>query len=127
MTPSFASPAFAVGGIGSFLGDALFYPEPMFVSLAAHGLQAAVISLLSHKVFKDRSIFGAIISVLVGAVIMVSGYTVGRIFFYGAKSVAVAMVKLPFEILQAALGVVLGPVLAYPLGLKKQFDKLMRG
>lgn len=118
--------AFAVGGLGSFLGDALFYPEPMFVSLVTHGLQAVVISLISHKVFKDRGLPGALAAVLVGAVIMVTGYTLGRTFLYGAKSWAVAMVKLPFEILQAALGVVLGPILAYPLGLKKQFDKLLR-
>lgn len=117
--------AFAVGGLGSFLGDAIFYPEPMFVSLVTHGLQAVVISLISHKVFKDKSLLGAIVAVLAGAVIMVSGYTIGRIFFYGAKSYAVAMVKLPFEILQAALGVVLGPILAYPLGLRKQFNKLL--
>ena len=32
--------AFAVGGIGAFLGDFFFYPAPMFVSLATHGLQA---------------------------------------------------------------------------------------
>ena len=36
--------AFIVGGIGAFLGDFIFYPLPMFVSLAAHGLQAAAIS-----------------------------------------------------------------------------------
>lgn len=118
--------AFAVGGLGAFLGDMLFYPEPMFVSLVTHGLQAVVISLLVHKVFRDKNILGAIVAVLVGAVIMVAGYTVGRTFFYGAKSWSVAMVKLPFEILQAALGVVFAPLLAYPLGLKKQFDKLMK-
>ncbi len=118
--------AFAVGGIGSFLGDAIFYPEPMFVSLVSHGLQAVAISLIAHKVFKDRNIAGAIVAVLVGAVIMVTGYTLGRTFFYGSKSWAVAMVKLPFEILQAGLGVVLGPILAYPVGLKRQFDRLMK-
>lgn len=118
--------AFAVGGLGSFLGDAIFYPEPMFVSLVTHGLQAVVISLISHKIFKGKSYIGALVAVLAGAVIMVSGYTIGRIFFYGARSYAVAMVKLPFEILQAALGVVLGPILAYSLGLKRQFDKLMK-
>ena len=37
--------AFVVGGIGAFLGDFFFYPTPMFVSLATHGLQAVVISL----------------------------------------------------------------------------------
>ena len=33
--------AFLVGGVGAFLGDLLFYPAPMFVSLVTHGLQAA--------------------------------------------------------------------------------------
>ena len=37
--------AFVVGGVGAFLGDLLFYPAPMFVSLVTHGLQAVVISL----------------------------------------------------------------------------------
>lgn len=41
--------AFAVGGIGAFIGDALFYPAPMFVSLVTHGLQAVVISLLANR------------------------------------------------------------------------------
>ena len=41
--------AFLVGGIGAFLGDFFFYPTPMFVSLAVHGLQALVISLFAHK------------------------------------------------------------------------------
>ena len=31
--------AFAVGGVGAFLGDLFFYPAPMFVSLLTHGLQ----------------------------------------------------------------------------------------
>ena len=29
-------PAMLVGGIGAFLGDMIFYPAPMFVSLATH-------------------------------------------------------------------------------------------
>ncbi|MBQ3071725.1 MAG: ECF transporter S component, partial [Oscillospiraceae bacterium] len=41
--------AFVVGGVGSFLGDLLFYPAPMFVSLATHGLQAVVISLIANR------------------------------------------------------------------------------
>ena len=44
--------AFVVGGIGSFIGDLIFYPLPMFVSLVTHGLQAVVISLISHRMFK---------------------------------------------------------------------------
>ena len=50
--------AFAVGGIGSFLGDLLFYPLPMFVSLVTHGLQAVVISLIA------QGVIGAVLSML---------------------------------------------------------------
>ena len=46
--------AFVVGGIGSFLGDFFFYPAPMFVSLVTHGLQAVVVSLISHRILKRR-------------------------------------------------------------------------
>ena len=46
--------AFVVGGLGSFFGDMIFYPLPMFVSLVTHGLQAVVISLISHKTFKSH-------------------------------------------------------------------------
>ena len=69
--------AFIVGGVGSFLGDMLFYPAPMFVSLATHGLQAVVISLISHKTLKNRPQLASGIGVTVGAVIMVIGYTLG--------------------------------------------------
>lgn len=42
--------AFIVGGLGAFIGDLIFYPTPMFVSLVTHGLQAVVISLFVQKV-----------------------------------------------------------------------------
>ena len=45
--------AFLVGGVGAFLGDLLFYPTPMFVSLVTHGLQAVVISVFAHHVWKS--------------------------------------------------------------------------
>ena len=41
--------AFMVGGVGAFIGDLLFYPTPMFVSLVTHGLQAVVISLATRQ------------------------------------------------------------------------------
>lgn len=109
--------AFAVGGIGAFLGDFFFYPTPMFVSLITHGLQAIVISVFSHYVMKDHEKLASGISVAIGAVIMVVGYTIGRAYIYGTPVDAVA--KLPFQILQATLGAVLGMVISYALGIKK--------
>lgn len=117
--------AFVVGGVGSFLGDFFFYPAPMFVSLVTHGLQAAVISLFANRIFVKKSETGAIIGVIIGAVIMVIGYSLGRAFLYSTPEYAI--LKLPYEILQAAVGAVAGVVLCYPCGLHKVYAKLMDG
>lgn len=114
--------AFVVGGIGSFLGDFFFYPTPMFVSLATHGLQAIVISLFVHKLFVRRERTGAIIGVTLGAVIMVAGYSLGRAFIYSTPEYA--LLKLPYQILQAAIGAIAGVILCYPAGLKKIYQRM---
>ena len=110
-----------VGGVGAFIGDFLFYPAPMFVSLVTHGLQAAVISLIVHRAAPEKRLRAAILGVTVGAVIMVIGYTLGRAFIY--STVEYAILKLPFEILQAAVGAVLGTLLCFKGGLLKFWEK----
>lgn len=114
--------AFVVGGIGSFLGDFFFYPTPMFVSLATHGLQAIVISLFVHRLFVRKERTGAIIGVSIGAVIMVVGYSLGRAFIYSTPEYA--LLKLPYQILQAAIGAIAGVILCYPAGLKKVYQRM---
>ena len=108
--------AFIVGGLGSFLGDLFFYPTPMFVSLVTHGLQAIVISLLiskkEHPTLKDY-----IFAVTIGAIIMIVGYTIGRSFFYASPKAA--MLKLPFQIVQASFGAFMAVILHTRLPLKK--------
>lgn len=111
--------AFMVGGVGAFLGDLFFYPTPMFVSLVTHGLQAVVISVFSHYVLKKHPKFASGIGVTLGAVIMVVGYSLGRAFIYATPAAAVA--KLPFQILQAAVGAVVGMILCWPCGLHKVY------
>ena len=86
--------AFVVGGIGAFIGDFLFYPAPMFVSLVTHGLQAVVISLLSHRILKSHPRLASGIGAAIGAVIMVIGYSLGRAFIY---STGICFLKLPFR------------------------------
>ncbi|MBR3304650.1 MAG: ECF transporter S component [Clostridia bacterium] len=112
--------AFISGGIGAFLGDMFFYPAPMFVSLVTHGLQAVVISVFSHYILKKKQAVSAGIGVAVGAVIMVVGYSLGRAFIYSTPEYAI--LKLPFQILQAVVGAVMGMLICYKLGLKKIFD-----
>ena len=94
--------AFIVGGVGAFIGDFLFYPPPMFVSLITHGLQAIVISYFAHYAFKNTPIFASVLGVVLGAIIMVVGYTLGRAFIYGTPEYAI--LKMPYQILQAILG-----------------------
>ena len=115
--------AFLVGGLGSFFGDMIFYPLPMFVSLVVHGLQAVVISLISHNTLKDHPKIASGIGVSIGAVIMVVGYTLGKIFVY--STFEYAMMKLPYEIAQGALGAVLGMILCWRFGIRKLFLNLV--
>ena len=113
--------AFMVGGVGAFLGDFFFYPTPMFVSLITHGLQAVVISLFSHYVLKKRPVLSSAIGVTLGAVIMVVGYSLGRAFIYSTPEYAV--LKLPYQILQAVVGAVVGMVLCWKCGIRRLYHK----
>ena len=115
--------AFLVGGVGAFLGDFFFYPAPMFVSLASHGLEAIVISLCAHHLFKEKRVLGAGIGVVLGAIIMVIGYTLGRAFVYSTPEYAI--IKLPFEILQAGIGAVVGMILCFSRDLVGKFEKIV--
>lgn len=117
--------AFLVGGVGAFLGDFFFYPLPMFVSLVTHGLQAMAISYISHHCFKSSRFLSVAAAVLVGAIIMVVGYSLGRAYVYSTP--AYAWIKLPFEILQALFGVICGPFLVWRLHLSEKIQKLIDG
>lgn len=115
--------AFVVGGIGSFLGDFFFYPAPMFVSLVTHGLQAVVVSLISHRTLKRRQALASGIGVTVGAIIMVIGYTLGRAYVY--STLEYSLIKLPFEIVQAGFGAVFSMVVCYPLRLRELYFRVV--
>lgn len=101
--------AFLVGGVGAFIGDFLFYPAPMFVSLVTHGLQAVVISLCAHHFPAKKPVSRAVVGVTIGAVIMVVGYSLGRAYIYSTPEYA--LLKLPYQILQAAVGAIFGVII----------------
>ena len=115
--------AFMVGGVGAFIGDAIFYPTPMFVSLITHGLQAVVISLCTRRMLNKHPMAASIVGVSIGAVIMVVGYSLGRAFIYSTPEYAI--LKLPYQILQAVVGAVLGVILCYQCKLKSVFEKML--
>ncbi len=113
--------AFMVGGVGAFLGDLFFYPTPMFVSLVTHGLQAIVISVFSHYILKKHPVISSGIGVTLGAVIMVIGYSLGRAFIYSTPEYAI--IKLPYQILQAVVGAVFGMIICWKCGIHKLYNK----
>ena len=114
--------AFLVGGVGAFLGDLLFYPTPMFVSLVTHGLQAVVISVFAHHVWKKHPAAASGVGVTLGAIIMVVGYSLGRAFLYATPEAA--LLKLPYQILQAVVGAVFGMLLCWKCGLNTLYRRL---
>ena len=116
--------AFIVGGIGAFIGDFLFYPAPMFVSLVTHGLQAIVISYIAHYTFKNNPIFASVLGVVLGAIIMVVGYTLGRAFIYGTPEYAI--LKMPYQILQATLGTGISILLYWKCNLRQHFVQILK-
>ena len=115
--------AFMVGWVGAFLGDLFFYPTPMFVSLVTHGVQAVVISLCSRYMLKKHPVLASGIGVAIGAVIMVVGYSLGRAFIYSTPEYAV--LKLPYQILQAVVGAVMGMLLCWKCGIRKLYQKMI--
>ena len=113
--------AFMVGGVGAFLGDLFFYPTPMFVSLVTHGLQAIVISLFSQHIMKKHRVLSSGIGVGIGAVIMIVGYSLGRAFIYSTPEYAI--LKLPYQVLQAVVGAVAGMILCWKCKLVELFHQ----
>ena len=109
--------AFLVGGVGAFIGDMLFYPTPMFVSLVTHGLQAVVISLVAHGALKSKPVAASVVGAVLGWIICFTGYTLGRAFIYSTP--AYAVMKFPFQILQTAVGSVIALALYFGTPIRK--------
>ena len=117
--------ALLVGGVGAFIGDMLFYPPPMFVSLVSHGLQALLISLFVHRWMKQKPVAASVLGAALGLVISVALYTLGRAYLYSTPAYAAA--KFPFQILQTLVGSALALLLCWKCGVvrmyKKQFEE----
>ena len=64
------------------------------------------------------------VGVTIGAIIMVVGYSLGRAFIYSTPEYA--MLKLPYQILQAVVGAVAGMVLCWKCGIHELFDRLQQ-
>lgn len=116
--------AFIAGGVGSLLYDVFQSPSMMLPSLLIHGLQGAVVSALLHLVPPRRlgkwEWVKAIISSLVGAVIVVSGYFIYRVVTRGTP---VAVASIPRNIVQEIIGISIAMILCYATTFKLQLEK----
>ena len=74
-----------------------------------------------HGKLTKSAKFNSAIGVTIGAIIMVVGYTLGKTFVY--STFEYAMIKLPYEIAQGALGAVLGWILCWNAGIEKIYKK----
>lgn len=115
--------AFCIGGVGAFIGDFLFFPPWMFISLTVHGIQAIAIAYLSRRLCPQRPEIGSAIGFFIGAMLMLTGYSIARAYMYG--SVGAAVIGLPFEIVQAGIGIVGAWLLCWHVGIARFFERIL--
>ena len=94
----------------------------MWVTLVTHSLQVLAIALFVGgrlgKLSKSRAALG----LLLGAIIDLVGYGLGRAFIYGTP--AVAIMKIPFDVIAAIIGLGLAYYIYFHTGFVKQFKKV---
>ncbi len=117
----------AAGGLGAALSDILSgYAAFAPISLIVHGLQGYVAGRLAHGTTSTPRL---ILAVVIGGIILVVGYYIGEVIFFGfiqttpqtagTLALGVQAAEIPWNIVQGALGA-LGAVLylavlrAYP-------------
>ncbi len=72
---------------------------------------------------KKHPMLSSGIGVTVGAVIMIAGYTLGRAYIYSTPEYAV--LKLPYQILQAVVGAVSGMLICWKCGVRRLYEKII--
>ena len=70
---------------------------------------------------KDHRGRAALVGVILGVVINVVGYSIGRTFVYATPEAA--MLKFPFQVFQATFGAVVSMLLCFKAGLLSFWDK----
>ncbi|MBR0188947.1 MAG: ECF transporter S component, partial [Clostridia bacterium] len=61
--------AFIAGGVGAFLGDLLFYPQAMIVTLIVRTVQVVIISVFSHYIMKKKPFISSLIGCCIGIIV----------------------------------------------------------
>ena len=111
-------------GVGSAIADLLGYPQYTLGTLIIKTLMAIAIYFVYRliKVSTKKDILAEIISGIVGTLIMAFGYFLYEIIFF--ISPAVAIINVPFNILQGVVGTVIAASIMHVLKKTKVLDKL---
>ena len=118
--------ACVAGGVGAFLGDLIFYPQAMIVTLITRCLQAALVSVISRRVLPGKRFAGSLIAVSAGAFVMVAGYFTGHVLMYGAAETTLVSYVLP-QVIQAVFGAAVSVILCGVYGLKRRARRYIGG
>jgi len=116
------------GGVGSAIADMIFAPHYAIPTLIIKGLEGFVIGLITnprknYKKFNYRDI----IAVIIGGLIIVSGYFIYQLFTYG---LVYALVEVPINIFQSVIAATSALVFAKTVrrkiidGLPEAFEKI---
>ena len=111
---------FLAAGIGSALADVLSgYVVYAPVTFAVKGLMAVLVWLIFKTFGKNKStVIKSIVAGFIAELVMIAGYLVYESFLYGFKT---AILSVPFNGIQGAVGLVLGVVLVNALSKSKLF------
>ncbi len=114
------------GGVGSCLADLIgfipYVPGTLIIKSAMALVAYLIYSLLLKATKKD--ILAEIIGGICGAVIMAFGYFFYEILFF--ETAGVAIVNVPWNLLQGAVGVILSTIIMRILDATKVLEKLQK-
>lgn len=105
---------FFAAAIGSMLADVLLgYTAYAPITFVIKGVMALVAFLFAKKVFKKNcGLTGKLVGGLCAELVMVLGYFVYEGFLYGGEGgFATALVSVPFNAIQGAVGMIVGLLL----------------
>ena len=93
--------------VGSGLADIIAgYPQFAIITLLIKGIMGLVVGFAMSKL--PKKMLYRVLSMSIGAVIMIVGYFVATIFLYG---IAAAFTETLFNLIQAVTGVILGTLI----------------
>lgn len=111
------------GGVGAFLGDLIFYPQAMLVTLITRTVQCLVIGFIKVYLPRKHRLVRDALAVSAGVIIMVCGYTAGHMLMYTSSWKAVLISYVPPQVIQAVLGAVAAVFVTYAFHLEKRMRK----